>query len=418
MSGERLTNWARNIVFEPASVLRPRSREELADALASSSAPVRVLGTGHSFSPVCSTEGALVSLAELPVSVDVDASAARAVVGGPLRWGDIAPVLDGHGVALHNMGSLPHISVAGSASTGTHGSGSALGCLATAVRGVELMTADGSVRWIRQGDDGFDGSVVALGMLGAVLSVELEVEPAYEVEQTVWRGLPFATAVDRFDDVMGSARSVSLFTTWQGDGFEQVWVKRDTASPPADLAWTGATPSDVPLHPCPGMPPDACTAQLGVVGRWYERVPHFRLDHTPSSGDELQSEYLLDRSRAADALEAARSVAGVVAPVLQISEIRTVAGDGLWLSPCYGRDSVAVHFTWNDDAAAVAPAVDAVESVLLPLGGRPHWGKVFAAEPSLVASAYPRLVDQRALRDRLDPGRRFTNAFVARYLDA
>ena len=417
MTSQPLTNWARNIVFEPASVARPRSRVELAEVLASASS-VRVLGTGHSFSPVCSTDGTLLSLADLPVSIDVDVDALRATVGGPLRWGDIAPVLDGHGVALHNMGSLPHISVAGSASTGTHGSGSALGCLATAVCGVELMTADGSVRWIREGDDGFYGSVVALGMLGAVLSVELAVEPAYDVEQTVWQGLPFVVAVDRFDDVMGSARSVSLFTTWQADEFEQVWVKRDTASPPADLGWTGATPSDVPLHPCPGISPEACTQQLGVVGRWYERVPHFRLDHTPSSGDELQSEYLLDRSCAAEALEAVQTVAHVVAPVLQISEIRTVAADSLWLSPCYGRDSVAVHFTWIDDADAVAPAVAAVESVLVPLGARPHWGKVFDVEPGLVASAYPRLADQRALRNRLDPERRFTNGFVARYLDA
>lgn len=417
MTSQPLTNWARNIVFEPASVARPRSRVELAEVLASASS-VRVLGTGHSFSPVCSTDGTLLSLADLPVSIDVDVDALRATVGGPLRWGDIAPVLDGHGVALHNMGSLPHISVAGSASTGTHGSGSALGCLARAVRGVELMTADGSVRWIREGDDGFYGSVVALGMLGAVLSVELAVEPAYDVEQTVWQGLPFVVAVDRFDDVMGSARSVSLFTTWQSDEFEQVWVKRDTASPPADLWWTGATPSDVPLHPCPGISPEACTQQLGVVGRWYERVPHFRLDHTPSSGDELQSEYLLDRSCAAEALEAVQTVAHVVAPVLQISEIRTVAADSLWLSPCYGRDSVAVHFTWIDDADAVAPAVAAVESVLVPLGARPHWGKVFDVEPGLVASAYPRLADQRALRDRLDPEHRFTNGFVARYLDA
>ncbi|MFN8157502.1 MAG: FAD-binding protein [Candidatus Nanopelagicales bacterium] len=413
--GAVLRNWAGNVAFSPAAVARPSTIDELAETVAAARR-VRVLGTGHSFSPVADTEGTLVLLDAMPRTIEVDPSTATVRVAAGVRWGELAPVVHEHGFALANMGSLPHISVAGSASTGTHGSGSRLGCLATSVVALTLVTADGSLREVRADDPDLAGSVVALGTLGVVTSLELRLVPAFDVAQTVWDGLPLSVAAERFDEVMGAAYSVSLFTTWRSDVVEQVWVKRRTTDPEVDLSWTGAVPADGPRHPVPGADTAACTEQGGAAGPWFERLPHFRLDFTPSSGSELQTEYMLPREHAAAAIEAVHGIAHVVSPVLQISEIRTVAADDLWLSPCQGRETVCVHFTWIDDADAVAPAVRAVEEALAPYAARPHWGKVFTTDPELVRSHYPRLADAEALRDRLDPERRFSNAFVDRYL--
>lgn len=416
-SGPAARNWAGNVAFARAELVAPSSTAELRDVVAR--APrVRALGTGHSFSRVADTDGVLVSTAALPVEIDVDAAAGTVRTTGWTRWGELAPAVHRHGFALHNMGSLPHISVAGSAATGTHGSGSALGCLATAVSGIELVTADGSVVELRRGDPGFDGAVVSLGSLGIVTAVDLDLVPAYEIEQTVWEGARWDAVLEGLDSLMAAARSVSLFTGWTGEAVEQVWVKRDTADPDVDLGWTGAHRARTPLHPVPGGDPAACTEQLGAPGPWFERVPHFRLDHTPSSGNELQTEYMVAREHGAEVLAAVRRLADVVSPVLQVSEIRTVAGDDLWLSPCYGRDTVAIHFTWVSDAEAVAPAVLAVEEALAPFDARPHWGKVFSVPAEQVRALYPRADEFARLRDRLDPGRRFAGDFVDRYLGA
>jgi xylitol oxidase len=348
--------------------------------------------------------------------LDVDTASSTVRVAAGLSWGEIAPELHAHGLAVHTLGSLPHISVAGSVATGTHGSGDRNGCLATAVLALELVTADGSRRVLRRGDPDFAGSVVALGSLGIVTHVTLACVPAYDVAQTVWDGLPVEAALDGLDSVLGSAQSVSLFTAWSGTGFEQVWVKQRVGDPDVDLTWTGASRADAPRHPVPGVDPAHCTEQGGVAGPWFERVPHFRLDFTPSSGEELQTEYLVPREHAVAALRAVEAVRDLVAPVLQVSEIRTVAADDLWLSPAYGRDSVAIHFTWIADTARVLPVVSAVEAVLAPFEPRPHWGKVFTMPPGLVAASYPRMDDVRRLLDEHDPHGRFRNDFVDTYL--
>jgi xylitol oxidase len=258
--------------------------------------------------------------------------------------------------------------------------------------------------------------VVALGALGVVTHVTLALVPAYDVAQTVLENLPLDVALDHLDAVLGSAASVSLFTTWRDKGIEQVWLKHRVGDPVADLAWTGATRADGPRHPVPGADPVHCTTQGGAVGPWFERVPHFRLDFTPSSGDELQTEYLVARELGVDALRAVHAIRDVVAPVLQVSEIRSVAADALWLSPAYGRDSLAVHFTWIADTARVLPAVAAVEAALAPFDARPHWGKVFTTEPEALAARYPRMDDARRLVAASDPDGVLGNAFVDRYL--
>ena len=161
-----------------------------------------------------------------------------------------------------------------------------------------------------------------------------------------------------------------------------------------------------------GAGADACTQQLGVPGPWHERLPHFRAEFTPSSGQELQTEYLVPRDRAADALAAVADLRDVTGPVLQVSEVRLVAADDLWLSMAYGRPSVAIHFTWHKDPAGVAAVLPRLEAALAPFDARPHWGKLFVEHGPLAGPAHPRWADFDQLRRRLDPTGKFASAYV------
>ncbi|MEV6402143.1 FAD-binding protein [Streptomyces bobili] len=406
---ETVTNWAGNITYTAKELHRPASLDALRSLVAASER-VRVLGSGHSFNAIAEpgADGVLLSLGALPAEVEVDTAARTVRVGGGVRYAELARRVHAHGLALPNMASLPHISVAGSVATGTHGSGVGNAPLAAPVREVEIVTADGSSVVIGRGDERFGGAVTSLGALGVVTALTLDLEPAFDVEQYVFTELPL-DGLD-FEAVAAAAYSVSLFTDWRAPGFRQVWVKRRTDQAPADFPW--AAPADKALHPVPGMPAVNCTEQFGVPGPWHERLPHFRAEFTPSSGNELQSEYLLPREHAAGILYAIDGIRRTVAPVLQTCEVRTIAADEQWLSPAHGRDSVAVHFTWTDDTAAVLPVVRELEAALEPFEPRPHWGKVYALPASVVRGRYPRIDDFRALARDLDPAGTFTNAFV------
>ncbi|MBO4206452.1 FAD-binding protein [Micromonospora echinofusca] len=426
MSGT-LHNWAGNVTFTARRLHRPESVDELR-RLVARAGRVRALGTGHSFNRLADTDGDLVSLAGLPPLVRIDPRRHTVTVAAGVRYGELAARLHREGYALTNLASLPHITVAGACATGTHGSGDRVGGLATAVAGLDLVTATGElVRLTRDDDPRFPGAVVALGALGVVTALTLDLVPHYDVAQRVYRDLPFAALVERHAEIFASGYSVSAFTDWAGPTVDQVWVKQVVAAPPLSVdalplsdggpeRW-GARPAAGPCHPVHGMPVENCTTQLGVPGPWHTRLPHFRLDFTPSSGAELQSEYLLPRARAAEALTAVDAIRHRIAPVLQVSEVRTVAADDLWLSPAYRRDSLAIHFTWIADTAAVTPVIDAVEEALAPLAPRPHWGKLFRTDVERVQAGYDRLADFRALRRDLDPDGRFGNELVDRYLD-
>jgi len=408
------TNWAGNVAFAARDFYRPSSLSEL-QALVARSARIRVLATGHSFNDLADSPGAQVSLAGLPPEVSVDSAASVARVAAGLSYAELAVRLDARGFALRNLASLPHISVSGATATATHGSGTANQNLAAAVVGLSLVTADGDLMEL----DRADGAVVHLGALGVVSSLTLALVPAFEVSQRVYENLPLEVLDDRFTDVMTSAYSVSLFTDWRAPRLTQVWIKRRLdvpASSVPEAPWFTATPATSPRHPVPGASPDACTAQLGIPGRWYDRLPHFRPEFKPSAGDELQSEYLLPVAHAVPALHALNQIRDRLAPVLRICEIRAVAADQLWLSPCYRQDSVAFHFTWIADAAAVRPVVMLAERQLAPFGPRPHWGKVFTTPREDLRARYERLPDFLDLMRRFDPSGKFRNAYIARSL--
>jgi xylitol oxidase len=391
--------------------------------LVAGSERIRALGSGHSFSRLADTPGDLVSVAGLPKIVSVDAGRATVTVSAGLTYAELAPQLHAAGYALRNLGSLPHISIAGTCATGTHGSGDSNGNLATAVSALEMITAEGDVLSLSRGAGGgrFSGAVVGLGALGIVTSLSLDIVPAFDVRQYVYEQLPREQLDEHFAGIFASAYSVSFFTDWRSSPVNRVWLKQRAGAddtPGLALRRYGARPADGPRHPVPGLPAVNCTQQMGVPGPWHERLPHFLPDFTPSVGDELQSEYLLPRQSAVSALRAIDGIRDRVAPVLQVAEIRTVAADELWMSPSYQQDSVAFHFTWINDVPAVLPVLAGVEAQLAPFGARPHWGKLFGTSPEAMRGLYGRLPDFRQLLRDLDPAGKFRNELVDAYLPA
>jgi xylitol oxidase len=408
-------NWAGNHVYRARGLHRPSNVEQVSEIMARA-ARVRVLGSRHSFTDIGDSEE-LVSLEGLPAHVVVDRAAGTASFNAGLKYGEVAEALAAEGVALHNLASLPHISVGGAVATATHGSGEGNGNLATAVAALELVTSSGEVVRAARGDPDFDGMVVSLGALGAVTRLSLDVEPAYQVRQRVFEGLAWEALLDNLDAIAATGYSVSVFTRW-GQDIDQVWVKsRATADPEhvvGDLF--GAVAATVDRHPILGLDPVNCTPQLGVPGAWSDRLPHFRMGFTPSNGDELQSEYHLPRRHAVAAIEAMRGAADTIRPLLQVTELRTIAADPLWLSPQYEQDTLAIHFTWAPEQEAVERALVDVEDALAPFGARPHWGKVFRARAATIAPLYARLPDFTALAQRLDPRGAFRNAWLERHV--
>lgn len=413
-----LRNWSGNHAYRARTVHEPRSVAELQQLVAGAPA-LRALGTRHCFNDIADGD-ALVSTQHLPVEIDVDSAAGTVRVSGGARYGALAEHLQRAGQALHTMASLPHISVAGAVATATHGSGDANPNLAAVVAGLELVTADGTLRTVGPDDPDLPGAVVGLGALGVVTALTLRVQPTYDVVQHVETGLPWTAALEHLDTIMAGADSVSLFTDWRGDAIGQVWRKNRADGAPRPHESFGAVPATGPVHPVPGADVRATTEQLGRPGPWHERLPHFRLEFTPSGGVELQSEYLVDRVHGPAALEAVRGLADEVAPLLLVSEVRSVAADDLWLSTASGRDSLAIHFTWQRRQPEVEAVLPRLEAALAPFAPRPHWGKLFTATgagaPSALERVYPQLPRFRDLVERHDPDGVFTNDWLRRHV--
>ena len=402
-------NWAGNYTYRAGILHRPAALEQLQEVVAGA-ANVHAVGSRHSFNGIADA-AELVSLEAMPADVVVDPAARTVTLGAGLRYGDLVPHLDGAGMALHSLASLPHISVAGAVATATHGSGIRNGNLATAVAALEMVTSDGAVVTASRGDRDFDGMVVGLGALGVVTRLTLDVQPAFEVRQRVFEGLSWTVLAENFDEIMSSGYSVSLFTLWR-DSVDMVWVKNRTDQPdPAELF--GARPATVERHPIPGIDSAPATPQLGRPGPWHDRLPHFRMGFTPSAGEEIQSEYLLPRRYAAAAVDAVRALGDRIRPFLLVCEIRAVAADDLWMSTASGQDSVAFHFTWRRLPDEVARLVVDLEDALAPFGARPHWGKAFAARADTIRPLYPRHGDFVRLVERLDPRGAFRTGWMS-----
>ncbi len=413
------TNWAGNVTFA-ASMQAPGSVSDL-QRLVAASPYVHAVGTGHSFTAVADTRGALVSAVNLPPRFEAGVRPAtgrpEVTIAAGMTFAQIAPRLDAEGLALHNMGSLPHISAAGACSTGTHGSGDRLPCLAAAVSAVEMVTAGGDLVVMDRDHADFAGLFPSLGALGICTALTFQVQPTFDVAQTVWQGIDADAGIEHIDEIMGSAYSVSVFTVLDPRRFGDVWVKRRMDEPDPDLSGWGGSPSPQPLRPVPGEQGEGCTVQGGIPGRWFERLPHFTPDVPPSSsGAEVQSEYYVTREHGPAALAALWRIGESVQHALRVCELRTVAADGLWLSPACEEDLLGIHFTWQPDPVAVRSACLAVEAVLEPFHPVPHWGKVSFLEPEVVSSRYAHIQDVRRLVQRMDPDGVFGNDFTDPYL--
>jgi alditol oxidase len=410
-----LTNWAGNIVYSTDHLHEASTLYEIRSYLRSED-KLKVLGTRHCFNSIADSRYNLISLKPMQ-EMTLDAASRTVTVGPGVKYGQLGPYLDTKGFALHNLASLPHISVAGACTTATHGSGEMNGNLASAVSGLELLTAQGDlVKLSRESHEAeFQGAVVGLGALGVITRVTLKVQPTYQVRQYVYQDLPLRQMQDHFDEIQKMGYSVSLFTDWRGKKISEVWIKsRVGQSPPfaAPQELFGAKLARHNLHPIAGLSAENCTEQMGVPGPWYDRLPHFRMGFTPSAGKELQTEYLLPRRHAVEAILAVERLQEQVSPHLLISEIRTIAADDLWMSTAYQRPSVAIHFTWKPDWPAVRNVLPVIEKELSPFQPRPHWGKLFTMPPAELRSRYEKLDDFRKLAETHDPHGKFRNDFL------
>ncbi len=410
-----MKNWAGNLTYSTTNIYEPTSAEAAAEIIRKCP-KLRVLGTRHCFNRIADSEANLISTRNLNTIHHLDKEARTITVGAGIRYGEFCKYLHEQGFAIHNLASLPHISVAGACATATHGSGVANGNLATAVSALEIVNGKGElVTLTRENDpDVFYGAVVGLGTLGLVTKVTLDIIPSFAVMQHVYLNLPVTQLEEHFAEIMSSGYSVSLFTDWQAD-INQVWIKRvvkEGEEFTAEREFFGATPADRNVHPIIEISAENCTEQMGVPGPWYDRLPHFKMGFTPSSGEELQAEFFVPMQNAVEAIRAVSTLRDEIKPVLMITEIRTIDADNLWMSPCYHQPSVAIHFTLKQDVENVTKLLPRIEEKLAPFGVRPHWGKLFTIPPAVLQSRYEKLADFQRLAGQYDPDGKFRNDFI------
>jgi len=413
-------NWSGHTPFNSARFHQPTTIDGLR-AIVRNADKIRVIGSRHCFNDIADTTGDMVSLSSLDHDLVIDREQSTATVNAGITYRELCPQLHAAGYGLQNTASLDHITVIGACMSATHGSGDAHGNLATAVSGLEMVTARGDLATLTRDmdEDKFFGAVVALGALGVVTRVTLDLVPSFAVQQHVYQKLPLANFYDSFDAIMGSGYSVSLFPTWQEDFIDSLWIKQKVdegvGGAPADPAtFYGATlaPNG---HVWPD-PPDRHWTPVGTVGPWHERLPHFYFNDAQREGNELQSEYFVARHHAVAALKVVAGLAQHLPPILSVSEIRSVAADQLWLSTAYGHDVVAIHFNWHKNGPQVKAFLPVLEEQLAPFEPRPHWGKLFELTPARVQPRYPRLADFQALASDFDPEGKFRNTYVDRYI--
>ncbi len=418
MAGAR-TNWAGNLTYGTNQLATAQDVEEVKKALAAHP-HAKALGARHSFNTIADSNEQQISLKPFD-HMELNAEAHTVKVGAGVTYGQLAPFLDSRGFAVHNMASLPHISVVGACATATHGSGNRNGNLSTAVRAFEMVKADGSVVRCSKADlgDAWPGMVVGLGALGVITNITLEVVPRFEMTQLVYENLSFAQLEHNLEAIFSSGYSVSLFTDWQKGRATQVWLKQ-TVQPGADPGvaikippeFYGATAAKRKMHPIGDHPAEACTEQMGMPGPWFERLPHFKMNFTPSSGAEIQTEYFVPRKHGYAAIRAVEELRDQITPHLFVTEFRTIAADDLWMSPCYQRDAMTLHFTWKPEWASIQPILPQIESRLAPFGVRPHWAKMFTIAPAKIRAQYPRMDEYKQLVAKYDPQGKFRNAFL------
>ncbi len=411
---EHLTNWSGNLQYSTDQIHYPGTIEEV-QRIVKESSRLRALGSQHSFNTIADSKENLVSSKRLNKIISLDKSAHTVTVEAGIKYGELVQFLHENGYALHNLASLPHISIAGAITTATHGSGVRNGNLATPVSGIEFINGEGDmVQLSRKDGDVFNGAVVALGALGFLTRITLDLLPTFNMTQVVYRNMPMTALKENFLAIMSAGYSVSLFTDWSNGNVNEVWIKSldngDDKVAPGEFY--GATLAEKNMHPVESQPAESCTEQMGVSGPWFERLPHFKMGFTPSTGRELQSEYFVPLENGYEAMMAVEKLHEKITPHLFISEIRTIDADNLWMSPCYKQPCVTIHTTWKPEWTAVVDLLPLMEEQLAPFHPRPHWGKLFTIKPSVLQQRIGRLADFQELVRKHDPNGKFRNEFL------
>jgi alditol oxidase len=411
-------NWSGHLDFGAARFHRPTSIAQIQEIVRGAH-KVRVIGSRHCFNDIADTTGDLLWLGDLDIPIVIDRVRRTATVHAGMTYEALCPQLHAAGFALHNLASLNHITVIGACTTATHGSGNALGNLATAVSGLEWVKADGEIAQLTRDRDGdsFRGAVVALGALGVVIKLTLDLEPTFLVQQDNYERVPFAEVYAHFDEITSAGYSVSLFLTWKHDWVDTMWVKRRVpgmAPVPVPETLFGAKLASA--APSGELPTDRTLTPFAKPGPWHERLPHYAFHDAMRVGNELQSEYFVPRVHAVAAIKAVAGLKDGLAPILGLSEIRTVRADDLWLSSAFGEDTVGIHFNWLKKWEGIEPFLPVLERALEPFGARPHLGKLFAMSSAQLLAVYPHMREFRELVRRFDPAGKFSNRFVERYV--
>ena len=417
---EHLKNWAGNLEYSTGNVHYPKTIAEVQE-LVKKYEKIKALGSRHSFNKIADSTQNQVSLKELNKVVSLDKASNTVTVEGGMRYGELAPFLHENGYALHNLASLPHITIAGAIATATHGSGMNNGNLSTGVSAIEFVNAAGDIVSLSKQKDGdlFNGVVVALGTVGVATKITLALQPTFNMKQVVYRNLPMSELKNNFGNIEAAGYSVSLFTDWKNKNINEVWIKsriENENSAAAAPELFGAKLATQNMHPVENQSAANCTEQMGVPGPWFERMPHFKMGFKPSTGKELQSEFFVPIEHAYEAIMAMEELHEKITPHLFISEIRTIKADDLWMSPCYKQTCVALHTTWKQETDVVMKLIPLVEEKLAPFNARPHWAKLFTISPSVLQSRYEKLNDFKQLINQYDPGGKFRNEFLDKNL--
>jgi xylitol oxidase len=409
------SNWADNHSFVAERLHRPASVDDVRRIVADARR-AHAIGARHSFNAVADSPGDLIDLQGIDPAIVIDVERRTVTAGAGTNYGELAAHLHAMGWALLNTPSLPHVTIGGATATGTHGSGHAHGTLSADVAALEMVTATGDLVTIRRGDAVFPGVVVNLGALGVVTRITLDIQPTFDMRQDAFEGLSWDTVTSDLDAVMSAGYSVSLITSWASPTVDRLWIKTALADgTPTDVsaARLGAYPAATPVpQDVPGLNP------FGVPGPWNERLFHFGRDVEPGLIGHLQSEYMVPRDRAAEAIAMLHALGERIDRYLLVSEIRGMTEDALWLSPAYDRPTIAFHFSWQRQIDEVSRVTAELETMLQPLGGRPHWGKIIHASAEQLAPLYPRMWEFADLARSFDPTGKFSNEFLTKHVFA
>ncbi len=404
--GGHWRNWVGNQSCISRFKGQPQTETQLSEMLAEADQldlNVRVAGSSHSFTPLVGTGGVMLSLAEMGGIISVDTSKSQVTIGAGTRINAVGKALRGLGYSLRNQGDIDSQAVAGAFTTGTHGTGLTLGCLATQIAGLRLVKADGTVLVV----DGTDPELlqatrVTLGTLGVISEVTLQVTDAYNLHEKLWRD-DFETCMQRHDELAANHRHFGFFWCPVPES-RHLYCLADTAAAP--LTTTKNT-SDV--------------CEMKVMDITDEAPRHSEFEKVAYSSDVYpieyvpnfhELEYAVPVAHGKEAVRAVRELMltkhkNCIFPI----EYRFTAGDDAWLSPFYEQDSITLSVSGQ-------PGIDYwdylkdVDAILRRYGSRPHWGKLHFLDTDDVTKLYPKAKDFRALRRKLDPKGRFLNDHV------